>query len=124
MKAAKITLRLLVGALVLCLTSCFCFGPAPGKGQKARAGFRAAAPVIQALEKFREDHGQYPADLSELVPKYLPDHKALLVRGKVDPLHSPRAAESAPPKGFSLLDAFWYRRNGAERLASARGDSE
>ena len=32
--------------------------PAPGKSRKAEAGFRAAAPVIQSLEKFREDHGQ------------------------------------------------------------------
>ena len=108
----RLVMRLFVGCLALCLTSCFCFGPAPGKGRKARSGFRAAAPVIQALEEFREDHKQYPADLGELVPKYLPDHKALLVRGKVEPLHSPRAAESAPQQVDSLLDSFWYRQDG------------
>ena len=53
----------------------------------------------------------HPADLGELVPKYLPDHKALLVRGKVEPLHSPRTAESAPHQVDSLLDSFGYRRD-------------
>jgi len=112
MRMTKLTAQLLIGGLALYMTSCCCFGPAPGKGRKARAGFRAAAPVILALERFHKSHGQYPATLDELVPTYLPDTTALLVRGKVKPLHSPHAAATASPQGNSLLGVFWYHQTG------------
>ena len=105
----RFVLSLFIASLVGCTTSCFC--SAPGKGRKARSGFRAAAPLILALEKFRETRGQYPATLEELVPTYLPDATALLVRGKVEPLHSPRAASSAGSDASSSLDQFLYGRD-------------
>src|SRR5262245_35594 len=100
----------LLGCLAFCLTSC----PAPGKGRKAAAGYRAAAPVIAALGKFRDDRGPYPTNLIELVPAYLPDPKQLLVRGRVEPVHSPRGQADAPAyrPGASNLDWFWYRPDG------------
>jgi hypothetical protein len=44
----------------------------PGKGPVAEEGYRQAAPVIAAIDKFREDHGRYPIKLRELVPHYIP----------------------------------------------------
>jgi hypothetical protein len=72
-------------------------------------GFKAAAPVIVALERFREERGQYPGRLDELVPTYVSDASAFYVRGKVRPVHSPRAAASAPSQERSALG---YRQDG------------
>jgi hypothetical protein len=107
----QLALRLLIVSLALSFTSCCCFGTPPGKGRQAKAGFRAAAPVILALEQFHKDHGSYPVGLNELVPRYLPDAAALLVRGKVEPLHSPRARSSAESNENSYLDRFSYARD-------------
>ncbi len=69
---------------LLCLTSCF--GPPPGKGPRAAAGFHAAAPIIGALERFRQDRGRYPKALEELVPRYVHDSAAFdLRRGREHP---------------------------------------
>jgi hypothetical protein len=46
------------GCLALCLTSCW---TPLGKGWKARAGYREAAPVISALERFHADRGDFDA---------------------------------------------------------------
>ena len=50
-----------------CLASC----ETPGTGPVAEAGYRAATPVIAAIDRFHEDHGRYPAKLQDLVPHYL-----------------------------------------------------
>lgn len=81
-----------IGCLALFATSCWT--PA-GQGRKAEAGYRAAAPVIAALEKFHNDHGNYPAALNELVPAYLPA-EALLKHGGSKLLRSPRSAALIP----------------------------
>jgi hypothetical protein len=44
----------------------------PGVGEKAERGYAASEPIIAALEKFREDNGQYPDLIAYLVPDYLP----------------------------------------------------
>ena len=64
-------MRLALFGSLLLLASCL--GPPPGKGPRAEAGYRAASPIIAALDRFHEDHGHYPATLGDLVPKYLPD---------------------------------------------------
>jgi hypothetical protein len=42
--------------------------PTPAEEQ---AGYKAATPVIAALERFRQDHNHYPAALRELTPRYI-----------------------------------------------------
>ena len=66
-------MRAIVTSLAVCLALCLtsCFTTPPGKGYKARAGYRDAAPVISALERFDQERGHYPAGLDELVPIYL-----------------------------------------------------
>ncbi|HEU4884471.1 MAG TPA: hypothetical protein VFT45_19595 [Longimicrobium sp.] len=44
----------------------------PGKGPRAERGYRLAAPVIDALERYMNDHAAYPDSLPQLVPAYLP----------------------------------------------------
>jgi hypothetical protein len=112
MRATASIALLFIGCLALCLTSCS--WAAPGKGWKARAGYKAAAPVILALEKFHNDHGNYPANLGELVPVYLPNARELRVRGKAKPVYSPRAPAPDPLEAYSHFDEFGYRRDGDE----------
>ncbi len=38
----------------------------------ARLARRRAIPVISAVNRYRSEHGQYPASLEQLVPAYLP----------------------------------------------------
>ena len=83
--------------LVVCLAGC---GTPPGKGRKAEAGYRAAAPVIAALDRFHSDRGQYPESLGELVPSYLPDSRDLLYRGRAQPVNAPGHDESIPEHQF------------------------
>ena len=109
MSTATFTTRLLVACLVSCVTSCW---TPPGKGRKAEAGYRAAVPVIAALEKFHEERGHYPADLGELVPTHLMDTKALRVRGKATLVYSPRTPAPDPQQAYSRFDEFGYHRHG------------
>ncbi|HKV76126.1 MAG TPA: hypothetical protein VJN95_16530 [Gemmatimonadales bacterium] len=44
----------------------------PGVGPKADAGFRVAAPIISAINQFRDAKSGPPGILMELVPEYLP----------------------------------------------------
>jgi hypothetical protein len=102
----KFIVLLVVGCLALCLTSCW---TPPGQGPRAQAGYRAAAPVIAALDKFHDERGYYPTNLSELVPSYLPSSSALLVHEQAEPVRSPHSAAVADTAGESNLDWFWYR---------------
>ncbi len=45
----------------------------PGKGPRAERGYRQAAPVIDALERFHQARGAYPDSLPQLVPAFLAD---------------------------------------------------
>jgi hypothetical protein len=96
---------LLIPFLAFCLTSCW---SAPGQGRKAEAGYRDAAPVIAALEKFHHDRGIYPATLNELVPQYLPS-AALLNHGGKQPVRPPRTA--AFVSGWDNRYRFGYYRD-------------
>src|SRR6478735_4721595 len=109
MITSAVATRLLMGCIAFCLTSC---GTPPGKGRKADAGYKAAAPVIVALEKFQSERGHYPATLDELIPAYLPDSKALLVRRHAEPARSPRSDIPSYRTGDSWLDWFIYRPDG------------
>ena len=68
---------------------------APGKGEKAEAGYSRARPVIAALQKYHDRRNEYPAGLRDLVPDDL--------------------AESAwkTPEGKSVGEFFEYRKSGA-----------
>lgn len=61
--------RLLVLSLVLFCSGC----PRPGEGRKAEAGYRRAAPIIAALERYRSERGSYPDSLASLPPEWLPE---------------------------------------------------
>jgi hypothetical protein len=61
--------RLLGLALVLLSLGC----PRPGEGRKAEAGYRRAAPIIAALERYRSERGSYPDSLASLPPEWLPE---------------------------------------------------
>ena len=43
-------------------------GEPPGQGLRAQRGYQATAPIIAALEKYHQAHGQYPATLDALMP--------------------------------------------------------
>lgn len=42
----------------------------PSEGPKAEEGYRLSEPIIDALGQYREDQGEYPASLDDLVPDY------------------------------------------------------
>jgi hypothetical protein len=59
-----------LAAAAFAIGSCY-FAETPGTGSRAQTGYRAAAPVIAALEAFHREHGHYPRSLQDLAPKYL-----------------------------------------------------
>jgi hypothetical protein len=75
--------RMLITLLVAVLCAC----TAPGKGVKAESGYDAAAPVIAALEDYRQSNHAYPQSLDLLVPKFLSGEKliAKLAGGTKEP---------------------------------------
>jgi hypothetical protein len=56
---------------------------------------RASTPVITALERYERDHGSYPANLTDLVPRYLAAVPSMGY-GSARELHYYRAA--TPPR--------------------------
>lgn len=44
----------------------------PGKGRTARAKYKEAQPLIDALELYHQTNQMYPDAVKELVPEYLP----------------------------------------------------
>ena len=66
MQAMSIAKNLLIAGVVI-LSAC----AAPGEGVKAKSGYAAAAPVITALEAYRQANAAYPSSLNQLVPKYI-----------------------------------------------------
>lgn len=96
----------LLTAFALLLTGCL---TKPGKGRKANACYRAAAPVIAALEKYHADHGRYPLNLASLVPTYLPNTDALRARPKISPASHLRADFYPHRPDNSSFDWFWYQ---------------
>ncbi len=43
----------------------------PGQGARAEQGYQVCEPVITALNKYHETHGDYPTVLEMLIPDYL-----------------------------------------------------
>jgi len=73
-------LGLAVAAMLACLLACglggwwayrTLVGEPPGQGAQAQRGYQASAPIIAALEKYHQAHGQYPPTLAALVPEDL-----------------------------------------------------
>lgn len=60
---------------------------APGEGVKAKSGYVAAAPVITALEAYRQANASYPSSLNQLVPKFFAGDRltATMLDNKVTP---------------------------------------
>jgi len=50
-----------------------CPGGPLDRTKEFQAQAKAGQPLIQAIEAFRKDTGNYPASLSQLTPKYLPE---------------------------------------------------
>jgi hypothetical protein len=71
---------LLIGA-AFGVAGCYFAGP-PGKGSQAEAGYRAAAPLITALDAFHHERGHYPISLRQLAPRYVTDSAAFQHRGR------------------------------------------
>jgi|SRR5437660_1122811 len=71
-----------VAAAAFAVGSCY-LAETPGTGSRAATGYRAAAPVIVALEAFHRQHDHYPRALQELVPRYLDAAAAKLDTGYV-----------------------------------------
>jgi hypothetical protein len=46
-------------------------GEKAGEGELAKRGYATAQPVIEALEKYRQDNKTYPDSWIKLVPKYI-----------------------------------------------------
>jgi len=59
-------------ALIAC-TFAACGTWIPPTPPEETAGYKAAGPVIAALERFRQGRGHYPGALRELVPHYIRD---------------------------------------------------
>ena len=98
---------LFAGFIALCLTSCL---STPGKGWKANSGYRAATPVIAALEKFHNDHSRYPTNLVELLPVYIPDAEAFLAIKTITPVspYTPTWEKSADQKQKYTSPGEWF----------------
>lgn len=63
-------LSVLILALSLTIFNTKC-GEKPGEGDLAKKGYENAKPIIESLEKCRQEKGDYPRTLSELTPQYL-----------------------------------------------------
>jgi hypothetical protein len=78
MSKAAFVSNLFAVCLVMSATSCM---TSSGEGFKAKRGYKAATPIIVALDKFHEERGYYPDDLNQLVPAYLPAKSLILPQG-------------------------------------------
>jgi hypothetical protein len=68
-------------ALVACAAS-WSGCTAPGEGEKAKAGYETARPVIAALKKYHDRRSEYPASLRELAPDDLAENARKTSDGK------------------------------------------
>jgi hypothetical protein len=60
-----------LAALMLAMLACTTFDEPPGEGKKAEEGYQLGATIIEALEAYHADLGEYPESLDALVPDYL-----------------------------------------------------
>lgn len=72
-KTRRLTLIALLSLLVWgAAGACVNFFEKPGEGEKAQQGYQACAPLIAALEQYRQQKNEYPNTLTQLVPAWLP----------------------------------------------------
>jgi len=72
-------LIIVLAAAVVCVACVFAavwlartiIGEPPGQGARAEQGYQVCEPVIIALNKYHETHGDYPIALETLIPDYL-----------------------------------------------------
>src|SRR5436190_2116432 len=70
-------------ALIACIFA-GCESMLPAIPAEEQAGYKVAASVIAALERFRQEHGRYPAALHELIPRYIRHVRQTAVLGSWD----------------------------------------
>lgn len=63
-------LSVLVLALSMSFFNTRC-GEKPGEGDLAKKGYENAKPIIESLEKYKQEKGDYPKTLIEITPQYL-----------------------------------------------------
>ena len=64
----------IMALMVLPVIACFLVESVicpPGRCTAAERGYGRATPVIRALEAYHADHGEYPNQLTALVPSYM-----------------------------------------------------
>jgi hypothetical protein len=64
------------GKLILITVFVFAFianncGDKPGEGEVAKRGYASAQPVIEALDKYKQETGKYPDTWVKLIPKFI-----------------------------------------------------
>ena len=86
--------------MVFGLVFASCWYPPLGSSVTARIGYREAGRIIQALDAYHADHGQWPARLDQLTPAYLADTARLAYPGP-----GPNGWEyiPSPEHGYELL---------------------
>gem|GEM_PF-2426786 len=79
----------------------------PDPPAEEEAGYSAGRRVIAAIEKFREDHGHYPAALQDLVPKYFRQLRQIAFSTPSG--DSGTFQYSAKGDGYTLDFSYWAR---------------
>jgi len=60
--------------------------------EQAKDGFAKYSPIVNALELYKNDNGQYPSSLNQLTPKYL-DHLPDLSNHKLSYINNENSYE-------------------------------
>lgn len=81
--------------LICCLLATACPAPCDVQDREIAAIHRDAAPLVRALEKFKQNENKYPRSLDELAPKYL---------------------DKVPQQIGSRQFSYWTSENGAYNL--------
>lgn len=96
--------RIIGLALIACIFA-GCESMWPPIPAEEQAGYNAAVHVIAALEKFRREHGRYPAALHVLVPRYIRHVRQTLVLGSWD--HTQPFQYRSEGDGYTLNFSFF-----------------
>ncbi len=65
----NMTYTLIVGLLAVCLNGCDDYDA--GMMRLHAESAEKLMPVVEALEKYHADHGEYPEDINDVIPDYL-----------------------------------------------------
>jgi hypothetical protein len=89
----------------------------PDTPAEEEAGYNAGHRVIAAIEKFREDHGHYPAALHDLVPGYFRHVRQIAFSTSTG--ESGAFQYNAKGDGYTLGFSYWTRGLIQERTYSS-----